>query len=221
MAADPEAMLSELSPHDLSLDEIRRQVGAIPPHGNDTVRQRFAALVEPSTEPRSDTADAAAPNDPRLCGALIIRLRGTATTTVISAWMGWTVERTNAAITQLDRHLDSCGLRLVADTEGHLEIRDRVRLRVGPRQLPVDLLAHLDDPAYRHALAHLVRGEHCGPPDWIQPLLDLGVAIPGRSPGVQPADKLAPAFAAAARRPKAPRPSGIFFGQPAGDGSRP
>jgi hypothetical protein len=220
VAADPEAILSELSPHDLSLDEIRRQVGGITPHGNDTVRQRFAALLDPSAQPRDDTADSTAPSDPRLCGALINRLGGTATTTVISSWMGWTVERTNAAIAQLDRRLDSCGLRLVADTEGHLEVRERARLRVRPRQLPVDLLAHLDHPAYRHALAHLVRGEHCGPPDWMQPLLDLGVAIPSRSPGIYPTDKIAPAFAAAARRPRAPRPTGMFFGQPTGDGSR-
>ena len=198
MAADPEAILSELSPHDLSLDEIRRQVGGIPPHGNDTVRQRFAALLEPSAHHPDDTTNATAANDPRLCGALIIRLGGTATATVISAWMGWTVEHANAAVEDLDRRLDSCGLRLVADAEGHLQVQERARLRVHPRQLPLELLARLDDPAYRHALAHLVRGEHCGQ-DWMQPLLDLGVALPGRSPGIYPADKLAPAFAAAAQ----------------------
>jgi hypothetical protein len=201
--------LNEMSKHDLSADAVSHHAGNINPGGNDSVRQRLAALLEPSAA-TDDPASATEPDDARQAGALIVRLAGAATTTTIATWTAWTLERATAAVAELDRRLDACGLRLIADAEGHLQIYERARLRTRPQRLPVELVAKLDDVAYRHALAHLVRGETCpNQPGCAQPLLNLGAAIPSSYPGAVPAAALAAAFVAARRRLNDERPFGI------------
>lgn len=192
---DPGSVPSE---YDLGWADIHHQVGGSPVGHSDSLRQRFAALLEPSAgvdDPVTDSAH----GDARACGALVMRLGGAATMTVIAAWMNWTMERSVAAVAELDRRLDSCGLRVGADADGHLRLRERARLRARPRRLALEPLASLDDPTYCHALAHLVRGDDCSTEaGWEQPLLDLGTAILG--PGVQPSAQLAAAFAGVRRR---------------------
>jgi hypothetical protein len=125
----------------------------------------------------------------------------------LAEWLGWTLERCHAALAVLDRRLDACGLRLQADSDGHLHVGDRARLRSRPRQLPSNVLGRLDDPGYRHALAHLVRGEPCpAVEDWSQALLDLGVAVVGGYPGVTPTEGGALTFVAVSRRYAYPGP---------------
>jgi hypothetical protein len=115
--------------------------------------------------------------------------------------MGWSLERTAAAVAELDRRLEKCGLRVGAEFEGRLQIRERARLRVRANDVADELLARLDDPQHRHALAHLVRGEPCPQGwDWMQPLLDLGAAVTGAYPGARPTSSIVVAFAAV-RRP--------------------
>lgn len=194
---DPEEALRQA---DLSHEEVRRRIGGLPLGGTDAVRQRLAALLEPSTSTDDPAADAE-PDDARLCGSLIVRLGGRATATVIADWMGWTMERVHAALAQLDRRLDGCGLRVSADADGHLVVRERARLRARPRRLPFEFVVRLDSDEHRHALAHLVRGDHCARGEhWEQPLLDLGLAVPGAYPGIHPCEEVAAAFAAPRRR---------------------
>lgn len=176
---------------DLGWDEVRRRIGGSPSGHSDALRQRFAALFEPAVGV-DDAAAATEPADARTCGALVMRLGGAAMTTIIATWLGWPLERSVEAVAELDRRLDSCGLRVSADADGHLRVRERARLRMRPRQWPLDLLARLDDAEHHHALAHLVRGDDCSAdPSWVQPLLDVGAAVPGPYPGVQPSDRLA------------------------------
>jgi hypothetical protein len=192
---DPGTVASE---YDLGWAEIDRQIGGSPVGHSDALRQRFAAFLEPSVGVDDPVADSEH-SDARVCGALVMRLGGAATTTVIATWMDWTMERSVAAVAELDRRLDGCGLRVGADAGGHLRVRERARLRARPRRLALKLLARLDDPTYCHALAHLVRGDDCSTEaGWMQPLLDLGVAILG--PSVQPSALLAAAFAGVRRR---------------------
>ena len=179
---------------DLSHEEVRRRVGGTVWANNDVVRQRLAGLLDPSVATDDDAAGTH-PDDARRCGALVVRLGGAATTTVIAGWMGWTMERTNAAVAELDRRLDRCGLRVGADGEGQLIVRERARLRARPHQLPFELAERLDAEEHRHALAHLARGDQCAKgEDWTQPLLDLGAAVPHSYPEVRPSDVIAAAF---------------------------
>ncbi|MGH9280459.1 MAG: hypothetical protein ACRD12_20495, partial [Acidimicrobiales bacterium] len=158
------------------------------------------ALLEPSAATDDPAADAE-PDDARRCGSLIVRLDGTATATVIADWMGWTMERAHAALAQLDRRLDRCGLRISADADGHLVVRERARLRTRPRRLPFELVVQVDSDEHRHALAHLVRGDYCARGEHRQQrLLDLGLAVPGPYPGIHPCEEVAAAFAAPRRR---------------------
>jgi len=53
------------------------------------IRQRLLALPEPAVADEDPAADGEA-DDPRRCGALMMRLSGAATPTAIAAWMGWT-----------------------------------------------------------------------------------------------------------------------------------
>lgn len=152
--------MAALGECDLSWEEVRRRVGGAPPGHSDVLRQRFAAFLAPSAGV-DDAATETEPGDARACGALVMRLGGAATTTVIAEWMGWTLERSAAAVAELDRRLDGCGLRVGADADGHLRVRERARLRARPRRVPFELLVGLDDAEHRHALAHLVRGENC------------------------------------------------------------
>lgn len=185
---------------DLGSEEVRQRVGARPAVGTDAVRQRTAALLE-APAGMDDPSAAAEPGDVRRCGALIVRLGAAATMTGVAAWMGWTLERTTTAVAELDRRLEGCGLQVSADAHGHLRIRERARLRARPQRLASELVVRLDDPAHRHALAHLVRGDHCAQgEDWLQPLLDLGAAVTGTSLEVQPSQPLAAAFAGVRRR---------------------
>jgi hypothetical protein len=194
---DPHEVLRQA---DLGLAEVRRRAGGTPATGSDAVRQRFAALLGPVPgvdEPASGTL----PDDARHCGALVVRLGEAATATAIAAWMGWTLERTGAAVAEVDRRLDVVGLQLVAEAGATLVIRDRVRARVRPRQSPLELLAVLDDPGHRHAVGHLVRGDQCATgEEWAQPLFDLGVAVPAGHPGAHPCEALGEAFAGVRRR---------------------
>src|SRR5436309_11516990 len=96
---------AEFARADLSHDEVRRQAGGLPAANNDAVRQRLAALLEPSTD-EVDPAAGVRPDDARSCGALVARLDGASSAAVIADWMGWTVERTAAALAELDRRLD-------------------------------------------------------------------------------------------------------------------
>lgn len=179
---------------DLSQDEVRRHAGGHPAANNDVVRQRLAALLEPSTTDDDPAADVR-PDDARSCGALVARLGGAASAPVIADWMGWTVERTMATLAELDRRLDGCGLRLSADRDGHITVRERARLRARPRRLPFELAERLDEEGTRHALAHLVRGDRCpGGETWIQALLDLGAALPSGYPSAHPSEVIAAAF---------------------------
>lgn len=121
--------------------------------------------------------------------------------TVIAAWMGWTLERTSAAIIEVDRRLAEVGTQLVAGADGGLRIHERVRHRSRPQQQSMAVLEHLDDAAHLHRLAHLVRGDPCGmDSDWMQPLLDLGAAVVGPYPGAEPCVALGAAFGAIRRR---------------------
>jgi len=148
-----------------------------------------------------DPAADGEPGDAGQGGALILRLGEAATTTAIAAWMGWTMERTAEAMAELDRRLERCGLGVDAEVDGRLRIRERVRLRSRPQALPFELLVRLDDDSYRHALAHLVRGENCAQGEgWAQPLMDLGAAISGGFPAAWPADALRRAFAGVRNR---------------------
>lgn len=184
---------------DLGTQEVARRLGARP-GGRDAICHRIAALLE-TAEGEEDAVVDGEPGDARLCGALLVRLGGTATATVIAAWMGWSVERTAAAVAELDRRLEKCGLRVGAEFGGRLHLRERTRLRVRASDVADELLARLDYPARRHALAHLVRGEPCPQAwDWMQPLLDLGAAVTGPYPGARPTSSIAVAFAAV-RRP--------------------
>ncbi len=184
---------------DLGSEEVRRRAGARPAVGTDAVRQRTAALLEAPAGVDDPSADAE-PGDVRRCGALIVRLGAAATMTTVAAWMGWTLERTTTAVAELDRRLEDCGLQVSTDADGHLRIRERARLRARPQRLASELVVRLDDPAHRHALAHLVRGDHCPQgEDWLQPLLDLGAALTGTSFEARPSQPLVAAFAGARR----------------------
>jgi len=130
-----------------------------------------------------------------------VRLGGAASAAVIADWMGWTVERSVAALAELDRRLDGCGLRVSADSDGHISVRERARLRARPRRMPFELAESLDKEGYRHALAHLVRGDRCqGGEGWIQALLDLGAAVPAGYPSAYPSEVVAAAFIGVRRR---------------------
>lgn len=125
--------------------------------------------------------------------------------TVIATWMGWTMERASAAIVEVDRCLGEVGAELVAGADGGLSIHEQLRHRGRPEKQSMMLLERLDDAAYRHRLAHLVRGDPCGMgSDWMQPLLDLGAAVPGRYPGAEPCDALGAAFGGIRRRVSRP-----------------
>jgi hypothetical protein len=193
---DPHEVLRQA---DVGLEEARRRTGGSAPTGSDAVRQRFVALVgaPPGVD---DPASGALPDDARHCGALVVRLGDAATATAIAAWMGWTMERTGAAVAEVDNRLQQVGLQLVADANGRLAICERIRLRIRPQQPALELLAVLDDPAHRHGLGHLVRGDRCGAEDINQPLFDLGVAVPGAYPGARPSEALGAAFAGVSRR---------------------
>lgn len=185
---------------DLSRAEVARRAGGTPPGTTDAVRQRLLALLEPSVGHKEPAANGEV-NDARHCGALIVRLGDAATPTAIAAWMGWTLERARAALAELDRRLDDCGLRVSTEADSRLHVRERARLRARPQRLAFEVLATLDDPAIRHGLAHLVRGEPCpGGDEWMQPFLDVGAAIGCSYPGVRPAAPLAAAFAAVRQR---------------------
>lgn len=185
---------------DLSHDEVRRQAGGHPAANNDVVRQRLAALLDPSAADDDPAADVR-PDDARSCGALVVRLGGRASAAVIADWMDWTAERTMAALAELDRRLDGCGLRLSADRDGHITVRERARLRARPRRLPYELAERLDEEESRHALAHLVRGDRCPSGEgWIQALLDLGAALPSGYPSAYPSEVVAAAFIGVRRR---------------------
>lgn len=153
---DPDEALRQA---DLSFEGLRRRLGRSPTGSSDAVRQRFAAFLEASA-PSDEPAAGAEPDDARRCGAVIVRLGGAASATVIADWMGWTLERANAAVAELDRRLDRCGLRVSGDADGQLTVRERAQLRARPRRLPFELVVRLD-AEHRHALAHLVRGDHC------------------------------------------------------------
>ncbi len=185
---------------DVGLEEVRRRAGGIPPTGSDAVRQRFVALLGPPPSV-DDPASGTQRDDARHCGALVVRLGHAATPTAIATWMGWSLERTSAAVAEVDRRLDQLGLQLVAEADGRLVICDRVRLRVRPQQPVLELLAVLDNPEHRHALGHLVRGDRCATAeDWVQPLFDLGAAVPAGHPGAHPCEALGAAFGAVRRR---------------------
>lgn len=184
---------------DLSYEEVRRRTGGVPASGTEAVRHRLAALMDVATGGDDAPLEEAA-GDPRVAGALIVRLGGSATTASLASWLGWTLERATAAVAELDRCLDACGLRVHADSGGHLRIRERARLRTRAEHLPSELLARLDAPEHRHALAHLVRGDRCtGSHEGPQALLDLGAAVIGPR-GPAPAGPLAKAFGAVYRR---------------------
>ena len=184
---------------DVGREEAWRRAGA-GPSGNDGVRSRLGPLLQPTAggdEPPEHTAA----QDARRCGALIVRLGGAATPTVAATWMGWTMERTAAAVAELERSLDACGLQLVANAEGGLVVRERARLRRRPVRLPYELAQRLDAEEHLHALAHLARGDHCAHADEReQALLDLGAAIPAGYPGLHPSDVVAAAFVDVYRR---------------------
>lgn len=186
---------------DLTREEVGRRIGAKALANDDVVRQRLRAFLDPppATE---DPAEGTQAQDARRCGALIVRLGGAATATAITAWMGWTMERTAAALDELDRRLDACGLRLCADGEGCLTVSERARLRTRPKRLPFELAERLGADEHVHALAHLVRGDRCADgEEWMQPLLDLGAAAPHSHPELAPSAVIAAAFAGAHRRP--------------------
>lgn len=194
---DPHEILRQA---DVGLAELRRRTGGTPATGSDAVRQRFVALLGP-VPGVDEPASGVLPDDARHCGALVVRLGQSATATAIATWMGWTLERTGAAVAEVDRRLHPVGLQLVAEAGGRLVIRDRVRVRVRPRQSPLELLAVLDDPGHRHGLGHLVRGDQCATgEDWAQPLFDLGAAVPAAHPGAHPCEALGAAFAGVRRR---------------------
>lgn len=185
---------------DLSGGEVHRRAGGLVPGYNDAVRRRLVALLEPS--PAADhPASNARPDDARQAGALVVRLGTAATATAIAGWTGWTLERTHAALEDLDQRLEQCGLSVVADPAGSLALRDRALLRSRPVRPPLELAERLDTEEFRHFLAHLVRGETCPANErWEQPLLDLGVAVPSSYPGLRPTDVVAAAFVGVARR---------------------
>lgn len=189
-----------LTEADLTHGEVCRRLGGNPHSANDVVRQRLGGLLGLSAGHEDCAADVA-PDDARRCGAAIVRLGGAATTRVLAEWMGWTLERTNAALAELDRRLDRCGLQLSADAAGRLTVRERARLRARPRRLAFELAERLDTAERLHALAHLVRGDHCpGGQDWQQPLLDLGAAVANGYPGAHPSEVIAAAFLGVRRR---------------------
>lgn len=191
---------------DLSDHEVRRRTGTYPPGHSEAMRQRLAALLEPPAL-KDDAAAGTEPDDVRLCGALVVRLGGNATPQAITEWMGWALERTYGALAELARRLEGCGMCLNAGRGGGITIDDVVPLRSRPQQLSFELVERLDDKDLLHALAHLVRGDHC--PDgeaWTQPVLDMGAAVPERYPPVRPSDVIALAFSAARReRERRPR----------------
>lgn len=188
-----------LSECDVGRAEALRRAGA-GPSGDDAVRHRLRPLLEPAAgadEPPEHTEA----QDARRCGALIVRLRAAATPAVVATWMGWTLERTTAAVVELERRLDACGLQLLSDAKGALAVRERARLRRRPVRLPFELAQRLDADEHLHALAHLARGDHCAHGDEReQDLLDLGAAIPGGYPGLHPSAVVAAAFAGVHRR---------------------
>lgn len=102
---DPHEVLRQA---DLGLPEARRRAGGAAPSGSDAVRQRFAALlgVVPDVE---DRASGTLADDARRCGALVVRLGDAATATAIAQWMGWTLERTFAAVEEVDDRLRHVG----------------------------------------------------------------------------------------------------------------
>lgn len=115
--------------------------------------------------------------------------------------MGWPLEKAAATVAEVDRRIGGVGLQLVADGDGRLRVHERVRHRVRPQRSSIELLERIDDPVRRHGLAHLVRGDSCGAEDdWMQPLFDLGVAVPGRYPGAEPCEALGAAFGGVRRR---------------------
>jgi len=167
------------------------------------VRRRFAALLEPARP--DDPAPAPSADDIRRCGGLIVRLGGEATATVIATRMGWTLEKAAASVAEVDHRLGRVGLQLVAGGDGRLAIHERVRHRIRPQRPSIELQERLDDPGCRHGLAHLVRGDSCeAEDDWVQPLFDLGVAVPGRYPGAEPCEASAQASAAFAGGSRTP-----------------
>jgi hypothetical protein len=179
---------------DFSLEELERQLGGRSLRGSDALRQRLASLLDvPAGDEVPGDID---PDDARLAGAIIARLEGQATATSVASWMNWALPRTTAALAELDRRLNSCGLRLLADGQGHLRFQGRARLRRRPEALSSELLARLDEPALRHALAHFVRGDRCPDRDH-QALIDFGVVINPGSRNPKPHPALATAFAAA------------------------
>jgi hypothetical protein len=180
---------------DLSPEELRRQVGGASLCGSEALRQRLASLLDIPVADEEPPVDSH-PDDARLAGALIRRLGDSATATIIASWMGWTLPRTTAALAELDLRLVPCGLRLHADGHGQLRIRERARLRRRPESLPSQLLARLDQPASRHALAHFVRGDRCPDGD-DQCLIDLGVVVDPWSRDPRPHPAVAAAFAGA------------------------
>ncbi len=190
---------------DLSDHEVRRRTGAYPPGHSEAMRQRLAALLErPSLE--DDAPAGTKPDDARLCGALVVRMGQKATPKAIAEWMGWTLERTYGALAELARRLDACGMCLNAGRGGGITVDDAVPLRSRPQQLSFELVERLDDKDLLHALAHLVRGDHCPDGEAWQPLLDMGAAVPDRYPPVRPSDAVARAFSAARReRERLPR----------------
>ena len=185
---------------DLIREEVGRRIGARTLASDDVVRQRLRAFLDPPPAPE-DPAEETNAQDARRCGALIVRLGGAATATAVAAWMGWTMERTAAALAELDDRLDACGLRVIADGSGCLSVGERARLRARPKRLPFELAERLGADEHAHALAHLVRSDRCSDGEaWMQPLLDLGAAVPHSHLEVAPSEVIAAAFAGAHRR---------------------
>lgn len=142
-AVDPQEVLRQA---DLGMAEVSRRAGGTPATGSVAVRRRFAALLGPVPSV-DEPAPGTLPDDVSLCGALVVRLGQAATATAIATWMGWTLERTGAAVAEVDRRLHPVGLQLVAEAGGRLVIRDRVRVRVRPQRRPLELLGVLETPA--------------------------------------------------------------------------
>ena len=94
---------------DLASGEVHRRAGGTLPGYSDAVRRRLAALLEPPPV-ADDPASGASPDDARRAGALVVRLGASATATAVAGWMGWSLERTHAALAEFDRRLGPCGL---------------------------------------------------------------------------------------------------------------
>lgn len=77
---DPQDILRQA---DLGAQELRRRAGGNPPGASEAVRQRMAALLPPSPVV-DDPAAPTSTDDVRRCDALIVRLGGAATATVIA-----------------------------------------------------------------------------------------------------------------------------------------